>query len=90
MCTRDSVFWQPLCVQLHGDTDFFIERQHLLVFCLFVSNFNSRAYSMDRRLILCLLNYFVIFFFPHARHRAHKSQHETTLCASANVKIWQL
>lgn len=20
MCTRDSVFWQSLCVQLHGDT----------------------------------------------------------------------
>lgn len=67
---------------------FFVERQHLVVFFFFF--FNLIACSKDRPLILSLLNYFVIFSSPHARHRAHKSQCETKLCANANVKIWQL
>lgn len=69
----------------------------LQIFCrktafgsLFFFFFNLIACSKDRPLILSLLNYFVIFSSPHARHRAHKSQCETKLCANANVKIWQL
>lgn len=80
--------------KLHGDasgkdgTDFFfIERQAFIVIFFF---FNFITCSKDRRLILSLLNYFVIFSSLHTRHKAHKSHCETKLYTDANVKIWQL
>lgn len=80
--------------KLHGDasgkdgTDFFFYRKTGIYSLFFFFNFITC--SKDRRLILSLLNYFVIFSSLHTRHKAHKSHCETKLCTDANVKIWQL
>lgn len=92
MCTGGLVFWQSLsCMEMHLEKMvqifFFIERQAFIVIFFF---FNFITCSKDRRLILSLLNYFVIFSSLHTRHKAHKSHCETKLCTDANVKIWQL